>query len=130
MTKITLTQLKRIIKEEVTRTTRSRRLSEVGARQSKYLLNLEDCSMHAEDMDMSVNEFVTHVMAIGSKYPSIEFDNPMDPSNPYNAEYDSLSAVGSKKDLTAFARILDQEFMGGAQSIAAADSFVNLIEPF
>ena len=80
---------------------------------------------------MSLDDFLEHVMSIGRKYPSIRFDNPIysEPS-PYSKEYDSLGAIGSKSDLTKFAQELDQEYMGGAQSIADEDSLVNAIEPF
>jgi len=137
--KITVNQLRKIIKEEValvTRTIKSRRsLSEMGAtvprQPKKYLLDLTDCSVRAEDMGMSIDDFLNHIMAIGSKYPSIVFEAPNAyDDSPYSEEYDSLPAIGSKSDLTKFARELDQEFMGGAQSIEEEGSLVNAIEPF
>ena len=130
--KITAAQLRRIIKEEVQRTLKSQTSRKKHFREAveeEFLIDLieiPEISSHADGMEMSVDDFVRMVMALGSKYPSIKFE-AADGSEAYSEEYDTLTAFGTRADLVKFASKLDEEMMGGAQSIGSEDSFVNFI---
>ncbi len=131
--KLTVNQLRRIIKEEVqkvvkTKTSSKRRLREMLEEDASF--EIPDVSVHAEGAGMSVKEFCNMVMQMGRKYGSIEFGpaNALDKGNGYSREYDSLLAMGSRSELESLARELDEELMGGAQSIGEEDSFVNFVQ--
>jgi len=127
--KITASQLRRIIKEEVQRTLKSQTSRKKHFREAveeEFLIEIPEISSHADGMEMSVDDFVRMVMALGSKYPSIKFE-AADGSEAYSEEYDTLTAFGTRADLVKFASELDEEMMGGAQSIGSEDSFVNFI---
>lgn len=122
--KIKLSDLRRIIKEEVQNAIASEPLEEEAS------LEIPDVSVHAEGAGMSVEEFCDMVKQIASKYSSIEFGpvNALDSGDGYSAEYDSLLAMGNRSELESLARELDEELMGGAQSIGEEDSFVNFVQ--
>ena len=133
MSKITIKQLRKIIKEEV------ENAMGIGgspgedyddAEESDASFEIPEISAHAEGLDMSVPEFVDMVKGMAKKYKSITFEpaNALDKGDGYSAEYDSLLSYGSRSELESLARDLDEELMGGAQSINDEDSFVNLIE--
>lgn len=61
-------------------------------------------------------------------YPSVKFEAPGG-MPAYNPGEKSLTIVGSEPDLKNFAWDLDDDMMGGAQSIADEDSFANGIRP-
>jgi len=128
--KITVSQLRRIIKEEVQRTLKSQTSRKKHFREAveeeEFLIEIPEISSHADGMEMSVDDFVSMVMELGSKYPSIKFE-ASDGSEAYSEEYDTLTALGTRADLVKFASELDEEMMGGAQSIGSEDSFVNFI---
>lgn len=131
--KLTVNQLRRIIKEEVqkvvkTKTSKRRSLRETFEEDAS--LEIPDVSVHAEGAGMSVEEFCDMVKEMGSKYSSVEFGSPnaLDSGDGYSAEYDSLLAMGNKSELESLARELDEELMGGSQSIGDEDSFVNFIQ--
>jgi len=131
--KLTVNQLRRIIKEEVqkvVRTSRSRKRSLREMMEDEAQLEIPDVSVHAEGAGMSVDEFVDMVIGMGRKYPNIEFGpaNALDTGNGYSREYDSLLAMGSRSELESLARDLDEELQGGAQSIGDEDSFVNFVQ--
>jgi hypothetical protein len=131
--KLTVNQLRRIIKEEVqkvvkTKTSNKRRLREMLEEDAS--LEIPDVSVHAEGAGMTVEEFCDMVKQMGSKYGSVEFGsaNALDSGDGYSAEYDSLLAMGNRSELESLARELDEELMGGAQSISDEDSFVNFVQ--
>lgn len=125
--KITAAQLRQIIKEEVQNLTRksTRRLSE--NEQFDAVLEIPDVSMHAAHMGMPVKNFLKHAYGLGRLH-NVRPEGPGNDMPAYSEEYDSLSFVGSRADLESFARELDEEMMGGAQSISGEDSFVNYIQ--
>lgn len=122
--KIKLSDLRRIIKEEVQNVMASEPLEEDAS------LEIPDVSVHAEGAGMTTEEFCDMVKQMGSKYSSVEFGpaNALDTGDGYSAEYDSLLAMGNRSELESLARELDEELMGGAQSIGEEDSFVNFIQ--
>ena len=122
--KLTVKQLRHIIKEEVQNAMASEPLEEDAS------LEIPDVSVHAEGAGMTTEEFCDMVKQMGSKYASIEFGpaNALDAGDGYSAEYDSLLAMGNRSDLESLARELDEELMGGAQSIGEEDSFVNFVQ--
>ncbi len=131
--KLTVNQLRRIIKEEVqkvvkTKTSNKRRLREMLEEDAS--LEIPDVSVHAEGAGMTTEEFCDMVRQMGSKYSSIEFapPNALDSGDGYSDEYDSLYSTGNRSELESLARELDEELMGGAQSIGEEDSFVNFVQ--
>ena len=130
--KLTASQLRRIIKEEVQKVMKSskkRALREM-VEEADASFEIPEISAHAEGSDMSVQEFVGMVKGMAKKYKTISFEpaNALDKGDGYSAEYDSLLSYGSRSELESLARDLDEELMGGAQSINDEDSFVNLVE--
>ncbi|NBW06511.1 MAG: hypothetical protein EBR82_00620 [Caulobacteraceae bacterium] len=122
--KITVNQLRRIIKEEVKRSLLREMEEEADAS-----FEIPEISVRAEGADMSVHEFVGMVKGMAKKYKSITFEpaNALDKGDGYSAEYDSLLSYGSRSELKSLARDLDEELMGGAQSISDEDSFTNYV---
>jgi hypothetical protein len=130
--KLTVNQLRRIIKEEVqkvVKTSKRRRLRETYE-EADASFEIGGLWAHAEGAGMSVQEFVGMVKGMAKKYKSISFEpaNALDKGDGYSAEYDSLLSYGSRSELEALAHELDEELMGGAQSISDEDSFANYIE--
>jgi len=121
--KLTVKQLRHIIKEEVQNVMASEPLEDAS-------LEIPDVSVHAEGAGMSVKEFCDMVRQMGRKYGSVEVGpaNALDSGDGYSSEYDSLLVMGNRSDLESLARELDEELMGGAQSIGEEDSFVNFIQ--
>ena len=130
--KLTVNQLRRIIKEEVStvlrRSRTSRRLREMQD---------EECQMEIPDVSMFADpeQFLATLNDVVAQLglSSVEFGgaNALDPGDGYSEEYDSIMVYGSRGDLTALAQELHRqadEDMGGAQSISSPD-FVSLIEP-
>lgn len=79
----------------------------------------------ADSIDMSVDEFVGMIETeIGAPHPGVRFESPGG-GPAYSDADDTLTVVGTRRDLERFAYDLDEEMMGGAQSIADEDSFVN-----
>lgn len=113
--KITVNQLRRIIKEEVSKVLKEAPM-EVDAQ-----LEIPDVSSQAEYMEMSPEEWSGMVKMMAKKYPGVEVEG-------YSREYDSFLVYGPRAELTALAQALDEEVMGGAQSIGVEDSFVGFIE--
>ena len=91
---------------------------------------IPDVSVHAEGAGMTTEEFCDVVKQMASKYSSIEFGPPnaLDSGDGYSDEYDSLYSLGNRSELESLARELDEELMGGAQSIGEEDSFVNFVQ--
>jgi hypothetical protein len=126
MSKITIKQLRKIIKEEV-----ENAMGMGGSPGEDYddaeeidaSLEIPEISAFAEESDMSVHEFVDMVKGMGKKYKTISFEpaNALDKGDGYSEEYDSLLCYGSRSELESFARELDEEINDG-------DSLVNLIE--
>ena len=123
--KITLPQLRRIIKEEVKRSL-LREMEE--AEEADAFIEIPDIRAHATGSDMSVKQFCDMVRSLGQKRPSIRFEDARGEGDGYSREYDSLHAVGSKQDLDAMAQELDDVLMGGAQSISDEDSFTSFVD--
>lgn len=100
-----------------------------GDDEDEAQFEIPDVSDRAAAAGMSVDEFVDMVIGMGKKYPNIEFGPPnaLDTGNGYSSEYDSLLAMGSRSELESLAKELDEELMGGAQSINDEDSFVNFV---
>jgi len=122
--KITLSQLRRIIKEEVKRSLLREMEEEVDAS-----IEITDVSVHAEGLEMSVEEFVDMVKGIAQKNMiNISFEGPQGEGDGYSDEYDSLLGYGPKASLMKFARALDMELSSGPQSMSDEDSFVNYVE--
>lgn len=121
--KLTVNQLRRIIKEEVQKVMENEEEADAS-------FEIPDISTHAEGAGMSVPEFVGMVKGMAKKYKSISFEpaNALDKGDGYSAEYDSLLSYGSRSELEALAHELDEELMGGAQSISDEDSFANFVE--
>ena len=113
--KITVNQLRRIIKEEVSKVLKEAPM-EVDAK-----LEIPDVSSQADYMEMSPEDWSHMVEMMAKKYPNVEVEG-------YSDEYDSFLVYGPSQELTALAKALDMEMMGGAQSIGAEDSFVGFIE--
>jgi len=131
--KLTVNQLRRIIKEEVQnvmKSSKTRKLSLREMAETEASLEIDNVSVHAEGLGMSVNQFVNMVIRMGRKYPNIEFGpaNALDTGNGYSRESDSLLAQGSRSELESLARDLDNELQGGAQSMGDDESFVNFIQ--
>jgi hypothetical protein len=132
--KLTVNQLRRIIKEEVqkvvkTKTSKRRSLRETLEEDASF--EIPDISSYAELADMSVEEFCDMVKEMGSKYSSIEFGpaNALHTGDGYSAEYDSLLAHGNRAELEALARDLDvEDFGGNAQSASGEYSFLDFIQ--
>lgn len=133
--KLTVNQLRRIIKEEVqkvvkTKTSNKRRLRE-ALEEEDVAFEIPDVSSYAELADVPVEEFCDMVKQMASKYTSIEFGpaNALDSGDGYSAEYDSLLAMGNRSELESLARELDMEDFGGnAQSPNSEYSFVDYIQ--
>ena len=118
--KITVTQLRKIIKEEVHRTLREN----VGA-VATHFMEIPNVSSHMRPM-----QFKRMVEKLAAKYPSINYLSPgLEGGGGYSREFDSFLINGSEVDLQGLAMDLDDELMGGAQSISPEDSFTSLIEP-
>lgn len=66
-----LSQLKRIIKEEVTRTTRKSRLPEAPRAFASSYFAIHDFSGHAEAAGLGEDELISEMEAIANKYSSI-----------------------------------------------------------
>ena len=113
--KITVNQLRRIIKEEVSRALKEAPM-EVDAQ-----LEIPDVSVHAEGMEMSPEEWSGMVKMMAKKYPGVEVEG-------YSGEYDSFVVYGPRTELTALAQALDEEVMGGAQSVGVGESFADYIQ--
>ena len=120
--KITINQLRRIIKEEVKRSL-LREVEEVDAQ-----FEIPDISVHAEGLEMSAEEYVDMVKDIARKNKiNIRFEGPEGDGDGYSQEYDSLLGYGPEAELKRFASSLDTE-LNGPQSIGDEDSFVNYVE--
>lgn len=115
--KLTSAQLRRIIKEEAQKIFKESHICD-------YILEIPNISQHAEGADMTAEELVAHIIDLGNAF-DISFDTEDMYSDIYSDEYDAITAYGSRKELTRFAKMMDEELMGGAQSIADEDSFVN-----
>jgi hypothetical protein len=122
MSKITVKQLRQIIREEV-ENAMGIGGSPYDAEEADASFEIPEISAYAEESDMSVPEFVDMVKGMAKKYKSISFEpaNALDKGDGYSAEYDSLLCYGSRSELESFARELDEEINDG-------DSLVNLIE--
>lgn len=113
--KITVNQLRRIIKEEVSRVLKEAPM-EVDAQ-----LEIPDASSQADYMGMSLKVWIDMVKMMAKKYPSVEVQG-------YSRDYDTFLIYGPRAELTALAQALDEEMMGGAQSIDPDISFVSNIQ--
>ena len=133
--KITVKQLRQIIKEETQKvfklqTSNKRRLRE-ALDEEDVSFEIPDVSSYAELADMPIDEFCDMVKQMASKYSSIGFGpaNALDSGDGYDAEYDSLLAMGNRSELESLARELDMEDFGGnAQSQNSEHSFVDYIK--
>ena len=130
--KITINQLRRIIKEEVKRSA----LREMPARKMPMpepevdgQIEIPNISMIADNLEMPLKKFVIMIKGVARKNAIVvNFEGPQGEGDGYSAEYDSLLGYGSYDSLMKFAALLDNELMGGAQSIDDEDSFVNCVE--
>ena len=130
--KITINQLRRIIKEEVKRSA----LREMPARKMPMpepevdgQIEIPNISMIADNLEMPLKKCVTMIKGVARKNAIVvNFEGPQGEGDGYSAEYDSLLGYGSYTSLMKFAALLDNELMGGAQSIDDEDSFVNYVE--
>ena len=114
--RITVNQLKRIIREEVGRTLgRGRRLAEAEDIDGGWFISIPDVSVRAKCVGMTVDAFVQFVGGLAAKH-NLKADEDGDmrgievDEGGYSKEYDSLMFYGSQADLTAFAEALDAEF--------------------
>ena len=112
--KITVNQLRRIIKEEVSRVLKEAPM-EVDSK-----IEVLDVSVKAEGMEMSPEEWSGMVKMIAKKYPDVDVE--------YSSEYDSLIIYGPRVTLEELGLDLDEKLAGSAQSIGVGESFVDLIE--
>jgi len=130
--KITINQLRRIIKEEVKRSA----LREMPARKMPMpepevdgQIEIPNISEIADNLEMPLKKLVTMIKGVARKNAIVvNFEGPQGEGDGYSAEYDSLLGYGSYTSLMKFAALLDNELMGGAQSIDDEDSFVNCVE--
>jgi len=130
--KITINQLRRIIKEEVKRSA----LREMPARKMPMpepevdgQIEIPNISEIADNLEMPLKKLVTMIKGVARKNAIVvNFEGPQGEGDGYSAEYDSLLGYGSYTSLMKFAALLDNELMGGAQSIDDEDSFVNYVE--
>ena len=130
--KITINQLRRIIKEEVKRSA----LREMPARKMPMpepevdgQIEIPNISEIADNLEMPLKKLVTMIKGVARKNAIVvNFEGPQGEGDGYSAEYDSLLGHGSYTSLMKFAALLDNELMGGAQSIDDEDSFVNCVE--
>lgn len=133
--KLTINQLRRIIKEEVQKVVKTKAPKKISLRETEeeedVAFEIPNVSSYAELADVSVKEFCDMVKQMASKYTSIEIGpaNALDSGNGYSAEYDSLLAMGNRSELESLARELDMEDFGGnAQSPNSEYSFVDYIQ--
>lgn len=68
----------------------------------------------ADNMGVAAEEFVEMINGVASSFPSLK--------PKYNRRSQTWRAAGPVADLKAFANALDEEIMGGAQSISDEDS--------
>jgi 5-methylcytosine-specific restriction endonuclease McrBC regulatory subunit McrC len=102
--KITVNQLRRIIKEEVSRVLKENPM-EVDAQ-----LEIPNVSSQAAGRKMSPEEWSGMVEMMAKKYPGVEVEG-------YSREYDSFLVYGPRAELTALAQALDGSFVGFIEEI-------------
>lgn len=119
--RITIRQLRKIIKEEVRRIVEA---PEVDDDSAEYFIEINNITGHAESMGASVEEFVDWLQGVLESFPT---PTVVDEGS-YSPESDSWIAYGSYEKLKEFADTLDTEMMSGAQAISDEDSFANAIK--
>ena len=120
--KLTVNQLRRIIKEEVQKVIRASKKHSLREAFDPLdaldgYIEIPDVTEHAEGADMDVPEFVREVQNIAKDYKSF-FDFT------YSKKDDTIGIEGYKSELKSFALELDRKFIpadrhGGGQSIEA-----------
>ena len=127
--RITASQLRTIIKEEVSRMMRSkatRRRSLREAVEPDSFIEIPNISEMG-----NVADVINVIKKLASKYLSVSLEGVASPgANPYSRQSDSLHVVGERGELTSFVRELEEEFMGGAQSMSDEDRLESMIEYF
>jgi len=127
--RLTINQLRRIIKEEVSTVLRrsrpTRRLREM--QEGGFKMEIFDALTNAQTLGHgSPEKFLLHLKELVSELglSSVEFGgaNALAPGDGYSEEDDTILIYGSKEDLTELGEELNRELMGG-------DGFTALIEP-
>ena len=141
--KLTVGMLKQIIKEEVAKAAGTRpssarkglvrefgmpmKMGRSGHEEESPFMEIPNDSTYAKDSGESLNAFVGFVEGLARQHGNTPEGPEGGPA--YSRRHDSMHIMGSQASLSAFARALDMELMGGAQSISDEDSFEGLIQP-
>lgn len=135
--RITESRIRRIIREEARRVLREGMDDEMGGGGFNAFLTIHNVSEITDAMDMSPEDLVTMLEDIvhrdfrGQVELTGEDGGGHVPDGPpYSPEYDAIGAMGTRRALERFIRVVENEIHGPAQSIEDGEGLEYDIQDF